>query len=189
MIDVLTAQELNLIISAAFMHSPRLGAACALMGYTGLRVSEVTHLKVEDVWSLGVVRKEICYKPSHGKARRERTLPIVPALANVLSPYILGLPQCPLPTDYLIPNPQGSKLTERAVQIALRKLGYSILGKRVHPHTLRHTFATLLQEKAPIRYVQEALGHASLNTTMLYTHVTQGALANAMETTFPDKKS
>ena len=80
-------------------------------------------------------------------------------------------------------SPRGGKLSERTVQKRLRALGLKAeLPRRLKPHTLRHTYATrLLERGANIREVQELLGHASVATTEIYTHVSADRLRKAVE--------
>jgi integrase/recombinase XerC len=151
----------------------------------GLRVSEVVGINDGDLdWAGRLVR-------IRGKGRRERLAPIgsfaVRALkrwlaARELSPRIPPGPGAPVFT-----NKFGRRLTTRSVARMLAKhLAVAGLDGRTTPHTLRHSFAThLLDRGADIRSVQELLGHKSLVTTQIYTHVTTAGLREAYEKAHP----
>jgi integrase/recombinase XerC len=138
----------------------------------GLRVSELTGLNVSDLDlsdGLATVR---------GKGKRERLALLGPPASAALGlwladrPALAGGRAANLPALFL--NKNGSRLTSRSVGRLLEKyLTATGLDPRASPHTLRHSFAThLLDAGADIRSVQELLGHRSLGTTQIYTHVT-----------------
>ena len=147
-------------------------ALMELLYASGLRVSELVSLDLEQI---NLETNEIRV---WGKGAKERMVlmgkPAAAALASYLSqgrPRLLGKKK-----GYaLFLNRDGGRLTERSIQRILRKYtGVAGIKKRVHPHLLRHTFAThLLDGGADLRVVQELLGHASLVSTQIYTHVTQ----------------
>jgi integrase/recombinase XerC len=153
----------------------------------GLRVSEVVGINVEDLdLSAGLVRVR-------GKGRRERLSPLgsfaVKAMKvwlNVARPK--GVPDNQSPPVYL--NKFGKRLTTRSVGRMLEKyLKETGLDSRTSPHTLRHSFAThLLDSGADIRSVQELLGHKSLVTTQIYTHVSTAGLREVYERAHPRAK-
>ena len=95
-----------------------------------------------------------------------------------------------LDDPYLFVNQRGNKITPRGVQYILDKAIVNAgLDIHVHPHMLRHTFAThLLDNGADLRVVQELLGHASLSTTQIYTHVTQERMKAVYESAHPRAK-
>ena len=138
----------------------------------GLRVSEVVGLDVEDV---NLDRGEVRVM---GKGSRQRLalvgVPAQEALRNYLQKARIRL-QGRRRSDAIFLNPSGGRLTQRSIQSLVRRYALQAgLPDGIHPHTLRHTFAThLLDGGADIRVVQELLGHTSPATTQIYTHVTQ----------------
>jgi integrase/recombinase XerC len=154
----------------------------------GLRVSEVVGLNDDDLdFAAGIVRVR-------GKGRKERLSPLGSyAQAAVrrwskhrkLAPPLDRSPQRPVFT-----NKFGKRLTTRSVGRLLEKyLKIAGLDRRTTPHTLRHSFAThLLDRGADIRSVQELLGHKSLGTTQIYTHLSTAGLRAAYEKAHPRAK-
>ena len=132
---------------------------------SGLRVSELVNLKIEDLepsQKMGWVRS--------GKGRKDRML--------ILSENILGelnafISQKSAQNGYLFSNKAGNHLTSRNLQKLIKKASERAgINKRVTPHSLRHSFAThLLENGTDIRKIQELLGHSNLQTTQIYTKV------------------
>ncbi len=140
----------------------------------GLRVSELTGLDVSDVYLDQRQAKVL------GKGSKERMVLLGGKAANAVDSYLRhGRPHLRAARDggALFLNKSGGRLTSRSVQKLVRNYAVrSGLDTRVHPHTLRHSFAThLLDGGADLRVVQELLGHSSPTTTEIYTHVTQAA--------------
>ncbi|MBN2473505.1 MAG: tyrosine recombinase XerC [Pirellulales bacterium] len=151
----------------------------------GLRVSELVGLSDGDLdFRAGVVRVR-------GKGRRERMAPIgsyaAAALRNWLRVRTLHAGEPDGPEAPVFVNKLGRRLTTRSVGRMLEKyLRLTGLDRRTTPHSLRHSFAThLLDRGADIRSVQELLGHKSLVTTQIYTHVSTTALRQAYEKAHP----
>ncbi|MEM9184900.1 MAG: tyrosine recombinase XerC [Planctomycetota bacterium] len=154
----------------------------------GLRVSELVALNDEDLDAeQGVVRVR-------GKGRKERLAPIgsyarsaLDAWLAVRRPAAEFLTPSPSPLTPVFTNKFGKRITTRSVARMLEKyLRQAALDGRTSPHTLRHSFAThLLDAGADIRSVQELLGHASLVTTQIYTHVSTASLRAAYEKAHP----
>ncbi|MEK7652949.1 MAG: site-specific tyrosine recombinase/integron integrase [Patescibacteria group bacterium] len=143
----------------------------ALAYGAGLRVSEVTNLKVGNVF---LAELTICIRQSKGRKDRLTVFP------EKLKEDIYFLIANRSPASYLFESNRGGKLTERTAQKvfdeALKKSG---VKKPATFHSLRHSFAThLLENGTDIRYVQELLGHQNIRTTQIYTHVTNPAIKN-----------
>ncbi|MGH7523825.1 MAG: site-specific tyrosine recombinase XerD [Gemmatimonadales bacterium] len=171
--DVLSEAEVNRILEAPRVEEPlawRDRVLLELAYGAGLRVSELCDLAVGDVLLQdGLVR-------AFGKGRKERLVPIGRAVVSAVSVYLHTI----RPTldrgaskGRLLLNARGEPLSRvGAWGIVKRRTRDAGIGKRVTPHTLRHSFAThLLEGGADLRAVQEMLGHADLSTTQIYTHV------------------
>ena len=148
--------------------------ALLLVMYTsGLRCSEVVNLKLSDIDFNQRIMNII------GKGNKQRLVPFSPSARDNMVIYARGLRKklkllSDEPNDYFFLNARGNKLTTRGLefimQSVVKKTGLS-LGINLHPHVLRHTFAThLLENGADLRVIQELLGHESINTTQIYTH-------------------
>jgi len=151
----------------------------------GLRVSELTGLNVDDVdleSGLATVR---------GKGKRERLALLGPQALTALRNWLAAREAMPAKgrrqQAAVFLNKNGSRLTSRSVGRLLEKyLAQAGLDPRTSPHTLRHSFAThLLDRGADIRSVQELLGHRSLATTQIYTHVTTHRLRDSYHKAHP----
>ncbi len=172
----LTLEEMERLLNAPDLSTPqgqRDRALLELLYASGLRVSELVSL------DLGQINLETNEIRVWGKGSKERMVlmgePAAEALRNYLSqgrPKLLGEKK----SKALFLNRYGQRLPERRVQRILEQYAKKAgIGKRVHPHMLRHTFAThLLDGGADLRVVQELLGHARLSSTQIYTHVTKG---------------
>ncbi|MEK3886986.1 tyrosine recombinase XerC [Bacillus sp. FSL K6-3431] len=147
-------------------------ALLELLYATGIRVSECANIQLKDVdFDFGTLLVK-------GKGRKERYVPFGSFALDALQAYLddvreqlLGIKE----HQYLFLNARGGHLTTRGIRYILNKIiaEASLTGK-IHPHMLRHSFAThLLNNGADMRTVQELLGHAHLSSTQVYTHVTK----------------
>ena len=141
-----------------------------LLFATGVRVSELVNIKLTDI---NFKEREI---KVFGKGKKMRIVYFNKECQKVMSEYVLGARVRLLnnkKNDYLIVNHLGNKITPRGIEDIIDKcIQKSSLNHKISPHTLRHTFATLLlNEGMDIREVQELLGHARLSTTSIYTHI------------------
>ena len=171
----LSIEEINRLLEAPNLSTPqglRDRALMELLYASGLRVSELVSLNLEQV---NLDTNEIRV---WGKGSKERVVLIGKPAARALTAYLnQGRPELlgKKRSNALLLNRYGKRLIERRVQRILEKYANIInIGKRVYPHMLRHTFAThLLDGGADLRVVQELLGHASLSSTQIYTHVSK----------------
>lgn len=149
---------------------------------TGLRVSELVGLRIRDVDLIGGTLRAI------GKGRKERMVPVGSYSLQAIRRYLKAMgPQWSEPDKPLFQNRLHGTLTDRSVRRILnRYLARVSVGLKVSPHALRHSFAThLLDRGADLRSVQELLGHSSLTTTQVYTHVTTERLKKVYESAHP----
>ncbi|GAI02053.1 unnamed protein product [marine sediment metagenome] len=166
---------MNRLLEAPDLSTPqgrRDRALLELLYASGLRVSELVSLNLERV---NLDTNEIRV---WGKGSKERIVLIGKPAARALVAYLnQGRPELlgKKRSNALLLNRYGKRLIERRVQRILEKYtNIAGIGKRVYPHMLRHTFAThLLDGGADLRVVQELLGHASLSSTQIYTHVSK----------------
>ena len=135
----------------------------------GLRVSELCGLDQRDV----VLEEEVLRV--FGKGSKERVVPVMGTAAATLAGYLdewrSGLVgRTSVPAVFL--NMRGGRISRQSVHLIVERYGRMVGIEGLHPHTLRHSFAThLLEGGADLRIVQELLGHANISTTQLYTHV------------------
>lgn len=152
-------------------------AILELLYATGIRVSECCSLKLKDIdFHIGTILVT-------GKGNKQRYVPFGSFAEKALHTYIGDgrnklLVANKQNNDDLFLNHRGSKLTARGVRLILEKMiSETSLTNKIHPHMLRHTFAThMLDSGADIRSVQELLGHENLSSTQIYTHVTKERL-------------
>jgi integrase/recombinase XerD len=150
----------------------------SLLTATGLRVSELCSLRDTDV------RPDTGEIEVFGKGARERIVIVANLrVRNLLKRYVQSRGRHKDVSGPLFSNRRGRPLTPQCLRLRLHSLvRKSPLSRRVTPHMLRHTAATLLLEGGvDIRFVQRLLGHASIATTQIYTHVSDGALRGALE--------
>jgi integrase/recombinase XerC len=151
----------------------------------GLRLSELTGLDLESVdWSEGMVRVK-------GKGEKDRDAMIGGKALQALQEWMAARGQFCKPAEQaLFVNNRGARLTERSVQLRFdRRAREQGLDRHVHPHMLRHSFAThMLEASGDLRAVQELLGHASMATTQVYTHLDFQHLAKVYDAAHPRAK-
>lgn len=175
-IKVLTSEEVNELLAHLSQGYPRDFMMVKLALYTGLRNAETVKLNVEDIAPYGAVARELNLPARAAKGGRERTIPLHSSLVHDLQDFLSWkrtrqesiLPDAPL---FRSKN-TTTRLSTRDFQRILRDAAREALGRDLHPHMLRHTFATRLMRQNDPKVVQELLGHASIYTTMIYDHPT-----------------
>jgi integrase/recombinase XerD len=188
--DVVSIDDIDRLLSQPFPEGPvgyRDRAMLEVLYGCGIRVSELTGLDLRDVdLAEGYLRV-------FGKGSKERVTPISGAAAAALQEYLThGRPflrtkkavrrQDP---DAVFLNVRGGRLTRATIHALVHTYGGRV-GLDVHPHTLRHSFAThLLEGGADLRALQEMLGHADISTTQIYTHVDRTHLREEYLSTHP----
>ena len=154
-----------------------------LLFATGMRVSELCSLKVEN-FNLEEKTLKIM-----GKGAKERVINLAnEGVLSVIKKYMRINPQ--LLQSYLFTNRSGNRLSEQSVRFMIKKyVKLAGLPMHVTPHMFRHSFATLLlEEDVDIRYIQKMLGHSSIMTTQIYTHVTSQKQKNILTSKHPRNK-
>lgn len=172
--DILSYEEIcsmieNIDLSQQFGHRNK--AILEIMYACGLRVSEVTLLKISNIY----IEDE--FIRIFGKGNKERLIPISSSTIKTLYLYIDGERKSqninPKYTDTLFINKRGSCLSRQMIFLIIKDLAEKAgIKKNIGPHTIRHSFAThLLEGGADLRAVQQMLGHSSISTTEIYTHI------------------
>ncbi len=186
---VISRGEMERILSwpggGGFPHT-RTRSMAELLYATGIRISEMLGLNLESV------NIEKGWIKVFGKGGKERMVPVHKTAVRTLKNYLAarqkkfaGKPA----SEYFFVNKTGKKLSRVKAWKDLRELGRKInTDKKIYPHLFRHTFAShLLQEGADLRTLQELLGHASLNTTQIYTHLDKKDLKAAHRRFHPEE--
>lgn len=176
--DFLNYEEINKLFDCADTTTPlglRNRCILEILYDTGIRVSELVNLKISDI---EFDRKIINIL---GKGKKERIVYYGDYLQEVLEKYINDSRKYLLnnkSSEYLILNNNGSKITTRGVEYIIDKMvNEAAIKHKISPHVLRHTFAThMLNGGADIKSIQQLLGHESLSTTGIYTHITNDVL-------------
>jgi integrase/recombinase XerC len=159
-------------------------ALLELLYATGLRVSEIVALKLDD---LDLASRQV---RTLGKGRKERIVPFGRAAGDAVKAWLRErAPMRPAPKDaaFVFLNARGGRLTDRSVRRILdRAVLAADVTRHASPHALRHSFAThLLAAGADLRSIQELLGHASLSTTQRYTHLDSERLLEVYRKSHP----
>ena len=186
--DVLSFEEIEEIISKIDLSKPEGGRNKAIletMYSCGLRVSELVNLKISQLYlETGFIRVV-------GKGDKERLVPIGRSASKFINIYRknirVHIQPKPGNTDILFLNQRGTKLSRVMIFYIIKDLVLKAgIKKTVSPHTFRHSFAThLVEGGADLRAVQEMLGHESITTTEIYTHLDREFLRKTLENFHP----
>jgi len=189
--DTLSFEEIESMIQAIDLSKPEGGRNKAIletMYSCGLRVSEVVNLKISQLYlDIGFIRVI-------GKGDKERLVPVGRSAAKYITLYKDKIRVHIQPVkgseDILFLNHRGGKLSRVMIFYIIKDLALKAgIKKTVSPHTFRHSFAThLIEGGADLRAVQEMLGHASITTTEIYTHLDRAFLRKTLEQFHPGFK-
>jgi len=171
-------------------------AMVSLMLNAGLRVSEVCSLRLGQIFASGTIPASITLDAKNCKSGVERTLPVSSVLRGDLAAYlsfyfsVSGVelePELPAFPRFKTHSSLGLKefLQPRALQMLIKSAGVEAGIALLTPHILRHTFATRLLPHCNIRVIQVMLGHKSLTSTQVYTHVNLGDMTTAVNRLLP----
>lgn len=184
--DVLSIEEVDKLLDFEPKDNFTFRNRCILelLYSTGLRISELTSLKLSNI------NLDDCFVKVMGKGSKERIVPLSDIAVDYLREYIANVRPKMLKNrmcDDLFLNNHGLGLTRQAVFKMIKKRGEEVgLKKNISPHTLRHSFAThLLQNGADIRFIQELLGHSDVGTTEIYTHIANETLKESYDALNP----
>jgi len=184
----LEPEKVNLLLNTpddSTILGARDRAMLEVMYSTGIRVSELVDLNLADIDFTGQ-----CVRV-RGKGKKQRQTPVGPTALTAVNRYLQMRHSDPrsatFAPDALFVNKHGQRLSTRSVRRKLDKyLAQAGLDPTISPHTLRHSFAThMLNNGADLRSVQELLGHQSLSTTQIYTHLTARKLKQAYDEAHP----
>ena len=189
--EVLSYEEIQMMIDSIDLSQPnghRNKAMIEVLYGCGLRVSELIGLQISDIY------REDGFLRIIGKGSKERLVPIGDSSLKILFQYIDGarkhIKVKPKFTDTAFLNNRGTGLTRQSVFLLVKELAEKNgIKKTISPHTFRHSFAThLLEGGANLLAVQQMLGHASVSTTEIYTHISDDLLRETLTEFHPRLK-
>jgi integrase/recombinase XerD len=180
--EVLTVEEIDAIVQAIDLSKPlgqRNKAIIETLYGSGLRVSELIGLQLSRVYI------DEGYMLVEGKGSKQRLVPLSPTSITQIKNWLIDRNLMPVKKgneDFLFLNQRGAKLTRAMIfEIVKNLTELAGIRKKVSPHTFRHSFAThLLENGANLRAIQQLLGHESITTTELYTHIDVKMLRNTI---------
>lgn len=182
--EILLDNEIDLLLAGAKYESIRDYTMIFLALNTGLRNGEIVGLTVECIRPFEVVSNFLQVPRSIGKGGLSREIPLRAdtreALINFLI-YKVDSGEGDLSSNFLFVSKYTfRKLSPRDFQRMLYKVSVKTLGRSIHPHVLRHTFATKVLANSNLRIVQKLLGHKNISTTQIYTHPNSNDLVDAI---------
>lgn len=188
--EVLSLEEIDAMIACIDMSKPeghRNRAIIEMLYGSGLRVSELTDLRLSNIY------RQEGYMRILGKGSKQRLVPISPVADEQLGYWLqdrYALDIKPEAVDIVFLNHYGRQLTRAMIFTIVKRLAQAAgITKTISPHTLRHSFAThLLQNGADLRIIQQLLGHESIVTTEIYTHVDIHNLRDAILKYHPENR-
>ena len=158
-------------------------AIVELMYSSGLRVSETVNINIGDF------EEDMTFLRILGKGAKTRIVPLGKFAVNAINNWIIERDKILTKSDALFLNSKGARLSIRSVQLRLKKMGTKQGLPPIHPHMLRHSFAThMLESSGDLRTIQELLGHSSLSTTQIYTKLDYQHLVKIYDQAHPRAK-
>jgi len=158
-------------------------AIVEVMYSSGLRVSETVNINIADF------EEDMTFLRVLGKGSKTRLVPMGRFAVTAINNWLTEREKIVANTDALFLNSKGTRLTVRSVQLRLKKMAVKQGLPPIHPHMLRHSFAThMLESSGDLRTIQELLGHSSLSTTQIYTKLDYQHLAKIYDQAHPRAK-
>jgi len=189
---LLGAFDTTVLFGSAFRKALRNRCLFLLMLDAGLRVGEVVSLEMSDLYFQGKPVNTLTVRGVISKSGVERSIPLSDRVLTALSDYffeILGRIYEGTNGPVFFSGGGYKALSTRQVERIIRHVSLSCLGRPIHPHVLRHTFATKLMRLTDMRTVQELLGHDSITSTQIYTHPNEDDKRKAIDAlTRPDSQ-
>ena len=183
--DVLSPEDVEQLLSLKPVDVLEIRdlAIVELMYSSGLRVSEAANINLEDF------EEEMSFLRVLGKGSKTRLVPIGRYAKAAIENWILERSKYSDKSSALFINLKGSRLTVRSIQLRLKRLALKQGLPPIHPHMLRHSFAThMLESSGDLRTIQELLGHSSLSTTQIYTKLDYQHLVKIYDQAHPRAK-
>ena len=179
--SMLQWQEKNSVKTQAYLRDYTI---LLLLGDAGLRIGELVQLVVSDVLGDYELVRSLDVRKEIAKYKIPRVIPLSKRLRGSLHQYLRELaPGIDDRNRFLFPARSGHSghLSERQIQNIVERISLPALGKKVHPHMLRHGFATFLMRTTPLPVVQRLLGHKNLSSTQAYVHPDSKDLFDAID--------
>lgn len=173
-VERLDRSEVECLVQTTYRNRSKYGLMIKTLFQTGARVDEFVHIRVEDLLLDGDPPQ---IHITHAKRQADRYVPILPVLADELRTHLQGRRQ-----GFLFENNRNTRYSVRMVQSMVTQCARTAgIEKRVYPHLLRHSIATILLDsgQVPIDQVQKFLGHLHLSTTQIYAETSLGALGES----------
>jgi len=199
-VKTLTPSECDLLIGSVTWTDPtmylfkeklRNKLMILLMLDAGLRVGELVKLKISDLFFGDHPVNTLILRAEITKSHKERCVPMSDRLVSTIwenTTHLWRAHERGSETYAFTQSWKGKPLSTRQVQRIVSSASLIALHRTIHPHVLRHTFATRLMQKTNIRVVQQLLGHSSLQSTQIYTHPNSIDLRNAIDAIQAEKK-
>lgn len=187
-IQILTKDEYAALLSFLPTTAPRDELMIRLMLQCGLRCGEIKNLNTDDLWRGDYLNNAIRIREGSTKSHKGRYVDIPTPVQECAEKYKQESKNQCLTYNAIGPlfvsHATQKRLSTRHIQRITGTITQLSIGRAIHPHLLRHTYATMLLRHTNIRVVQELLGHSSLSTTQIYTHPTSQECKQAVNTAF-----